>query len=151
MDVDSTPIVSGGVVYAVAYQGRLKALRANDGSLLWEKEISSHVDLAEGYGQIYVVNEDDVIIAIDQRTAEEVWRQEGLFRRDLTAPIAFSNYLVVADAEGYVHVLAQSDGRFVGRRKVDGNGVRSKPVNANELFYVLGNSGALRALEVELR
>lgn len=151
VDVDSTPVVSGGVVYAVAYQGRLKALRANDGSLLWEKEISSHLDLAEGYGQIYVVNEDDEIIAIDQRTAEEVWRQEGLFRRDLSSPIAFSNYLVVADADGYVHMLAQSDGRFVGRRKVDGKGVRSKPVNASELFYVLGNSGALRALEAELR
>jgi outer membrane protein assembly factor BamB len=151
VDVDSTPVLSGGVVYVVAFQGRLKALRASDGSLLWEREISSHLDLAEGYNQVYVVNGDDEIIAIDKRNAEEVWRQDGLFRRKLSSSIAFSNYLVVADEDGYVHVLAQSDGRFLGRIKVDGDGVRSRPVVAGQQFYVLGNSGKLRALDIELR
>ncbi|MEQ8857774.1 MAG: outer membrane protein assembly factor BamB [Pseudomonadales bacterium] len=151
VDVDSTPLLSGGILYVAAYQGRLKALRASDGSLLWEREISSHVDLAEGYGHVYVVDDDDVITAIDQRNADELWKQEGLFRRRLSGPIAFSNYLVVADGDGYLHVLAQSDGRFLGRIKVDGDGVRSRPLVEDQLFYVLGNSGRLRALSVELR
>jgi outer membrane protein assembly factor BamB len=151
VDVDSTPLLSGGIIYAVAFQGRLKALRASDGSLLWEREMSSHLDLADGYDQVYVINADDEIIAFDQRTAEEVWRQDGLFRRRLSSPIAFSNYLVVADEDGYVHVLAQSDGRFLGRIKVDGDGVRSRPQVADQIFYVLGNSGTLRALGLELR
>jgi outer membrane protein assembly factor BamB len=151
VDVDGTPVLSGGILYVAAYQGRLKALRASDGSLLWERDFSSFLDLAEGYGQVYVVDENDVITAVDQRTAEVVWRQEGLRRRDLTSPIAFSNYLVVGDAEGYIHVLAQSDGRFLGRRRVDRSGVRSRPMVADDLFYVLGNSGRLRALNIELR
>ena len=151
VDVDSTPVLSGGVLYVVAYQGRLKALRASDGSLLWEREIGSFLDLAEGYDQIYVINGDDEVIAVDRRSADEVWRQAGLFRRKLSSPIAFSNYLVVADDEGYVHVLAQSDGRFLGRTRVDRDGVRSRPVVADDLFYMLGNSGRLRALSIELR
>lgn len=151
VDVDSTPVLSGGVLYVVAYQGRLKALRASDGSLLWERELSGHVDLAEGYSQIYVIDEDDVVTAIDERTAEPAWQQEGLFRRDLSGPIAFSNYLVVGDGDGYLHVLAQSDGRFLGRTKVDGKGIRSRPMVADGLIYVLGNSGDLRALRLELR
>lgn len=151
VDVDSTPVVDGGVIYVVAFQGRLQALRASDGSLLWEREISSHRDLAEGYNQIYVVTQDDEVVAINKRSADEAWRQEGLFLRNLSSPIAFSNYLVVADEEGYAHVLAQSDGRFLGRTRVDGDGVRSRPVVADDLFYVLGNSGRLEALNVELR
>lgn len=151
VDVDGTPVISEGILYVVAYQGRLKALRAGDGSLLWEQEMSSYLDLAEGYGQIYAVNEDDVVTAVDQRSAEVAWQQEGLFRRRLSSPVAFSNYLVVADAEGYLHVLAQSDGRFLGRRKVDGKGVRARPAVAGDLFYVLGNSGSLQALTIELR
>ena len=151
VDVDSTPVLVGGVLYVAAYQGRLKALRASDGSLLWEREIPSHVDLAEGYSQIYVVDDDDVVHAIDRRTAEEVWSQRGLFRRDLSGPIAFSNYLVVGDADGWLHVLAQSDGRFLGRIKVDGKGIRSRALVSGDLFYVLGNSGKLRAYSVELR
>ena len=151
VDVDSTGLLRNGIFYVVSYQGRIKALRATDGSLLWEQEMSSYLDLAEGYGQIYVVDDNDVISAIDERTAEVVWKQEGLFRRKLSSPVAFSNYLVVADDDGYLHVLAQSDGRFIGRRKVDGDGVRSRPWVADNLFYVLGNSGSLQALEIEPR
>ncbi|MEQ8483332.1 MAG: outer membrane protein assembly factor BamB [Pseudomonadales bacterium] len=151
VDVDSTPLLSGGVLYVVSYQGRLAALRANDGSLLWERDMSSYLDLAEGYGQVYVVDGEDHVRAIDQRSAEPVWQQEGLFRRRLSSPVAFSNYLVVADDEGYLHVLAQSDGRFLGRRRVDRKGVRSRPVPGGEMFYVLGNSGSLQALSIELK
>lgn len=150
VDVDGTPLLSGGVIYAVAFQGRLKALRASDGSLLWERDIGSHLDLAQGYDQLYVVDGDDVVVAVDQRSADEAWRQDGLFRRRLSSPAAFSNYVVVADGEGYLHVLAQSDGRFLGRTRVDRSGVRSPPVIGGDLIYVLGNSGRLRALAVEL-
>ena len=151
VDVDSTGLLSGGIFYVVSYQGRIKALRAADGSLLWEQDMSSYLDLAEGYGHVYVIDQDDVITAIDQRTAEVVWKQEGLFRRKLSSPVAFSNYLVVGDSDGYLHVLAQSDGRFIGRRKVDGDGLRARPWVADNLFYVLGNSGSLQALEIEPR
>jgi outer membrane protein assembly factor BamB len=151
VDVDGTPVLSGGILYAASYQGRMKALRASDGSLLWEQDMSTYLDLAEGYRQVYVIDDTDVVRAIDQPTADSVWRQEGLYRRSLTSPVAFSNYVVVADGEGYVHVLAQSDGRFLGRRKVDGKGVRSRPVVADDMFYLLGNSGSLQALKIELR
>jgi outer membrane protein assembly factor BamB len=151
VDVDGTPILSGGILYVVSYQGRLAAVRASDGSLLWEREMSSYLDLTSGYGQIYVVDADDVVHAVDQRSAEPEWSQAGLFRRRLTSPVAFSNYLVVADEDGYLHVLAQSDGRFLGRVRVDRKGVRARPVVEGELFYVLGNSGSLRAFAIELR
>lgn len=151
VDVDSTPLLSGGVLYVVAYQGMLKALRASDGSLLWEQEMSGYLDLASGYGQVYVVTEDDEVVAIDERTADEVWRQDGLFLRRLSAPIAYGNYVVMADEDGYLHVLAQSDGRFLGRMRVDRKGVRTRAVQADGLTYVLGNSGVLRAINIEPR
>lgn len=151
VDVDGTPLLSGGVLYVVSYQGRLAALRAADGSLLWEREMSSYLDLASGYGQIYVVDGDDHVHAYDLRSAEPEWTQTGLFRRRLTSPVAFSNYLVVADDDGYLHVLAQSDGRFIGRIRADRKGVRARIAVDGDLFYVLGNSGTLRAYTIELR
>ena len=152
VDVDGTPLLTGPILYAVSYQGRLKALRRTDGALAWQQEISSHLDLSSGYGQIYVVDETDVIIALDAQTAEEVWRQEGLYRRKLSSPVAFSNYVVVGDDEGHLHVLAQSDGRFMARRKLDGDGLRSgMALVEGRTLYVLGNSGALYALEIDAR
>ena len=152
VDIDGSPLIAGPVLYAVSYQGRLKALRRADGAQLWQQEMSSHLDLATGYGHIYVVDDKDVVIAIDQQSAEEIWRQEGLYRRKLSSPAAFSNYLVVGDDEGYLHVLAQSDGRFLARRKLDGKGLRSGMAVADgRTLYVLGNSGALHAIEIEAR
>ena len=152
VDVDASPLIDGPLLYAVSYQGRLKALRVADGAAVWQRETSSYLDLATGYGQIYVVDETDAVIAVDQQSAEEVWRQEGLYRRKLSNPAAFSNYLVVGDDDGYLHVLAQSDGRFLARRKLDGDGLRSgMAVVDGRTLYVLGNSGSLHAIEIEAR
>ncbi len=152
VDVDGTPLLAGPVIYVVSYHGKLKALRREDGQALWEIDESSFLNLAEGYGQIYVVSEDDTVAAVDMQTAEVIWQQDGLARRKLTSPIAFSNYVAVGDADGYLHILAQSDGRFVGRRKLDGDGLRSAMTVADgQQLLVLGNSGSLQALEIEAK
>ncbi|MCZ6616796.1 MAG: outer membrane protein assembly factor BamB, partial [Gammaproteobacteria bacterium] len=91
VDVDSSPLISGPVLFAAAYQGRVKALRRSDGTMLWEMKLSSYLDMGEGYGQIYVVDDTDAIIAIDKQSAEIIWTQQGLYRRGLSSPIAFSN------------------------------------------------------------
>ena len=152
VDVDGSPLLAGPLVYAVAYQGQLKALRRADGNALWQLDHSSYLDLAAGYGHVYVVDETDAVIAIDEQSAREVWRQEGLYRRKLSSPQAFGNYLVVGDDDGYLHVLAQSDGRFLGRQKLDGKGIRSAmSVADGGTLFVLGNSGSLQAVEIEVR
>ncbi len=150
VDVDGTPVVVGSTLYAASFQGRLKALRAQDGTVVWEVDASTHLDLAEGYGQIYLVSEDDVLTAIGQNSAAVVWEQDGLKNRKLTSPVAFGNYLLVGDDEGYLHVLAQSDGRFLARRKLS-DGLRSPMIEVDEVVYVLANDGRLHALEIERR
>jgi outer membrane protein assembly factor BamB len=151
VDVDVTPLVSGPAVFVGAYQGRVKALSRRDGRARWEHEISTHLDLAEGYGQIYAIDDEDVVTAVDQQSGEVVWVQEDFKRRQLSPPVAFSNYLAFGDQEGWLHVVAQRDGRHLGRRKLDGDGIRSAMVMADAMLYVLGNSGSLQAVTVELK
>ena len=57
----------------------------------------------------------------------------------------------MADFEGYVHLLSQADGHFVGRVRADGDGVRADMVTGNDMLYVYGNDGGLRAYRVESR
>jgi outer membrane protein assembly factor BamB len=106
------------------------------------------LDLALGYGQIYVVEDDDLLKAIDRESTTEVWQQDGLLRRKLSAPVAYNNYVLVGDNDGFLHVLAQSDGRFLARKKLDGDGLRSAFVVADDIVYVFGNGGSLVALEL---
>ena len=60
--------------------------------------ISAYLDLADGYGQVYSVDQHDTISAIDQQSGEVVWTQEDFARRGLTAPVAFSNQGIRASA-----------------------------------------------------
>ena len=46
VDIDIQPVVVDGVVYAVAYQGRVSALNLATGEVLWNREMSSHLGLA---------------------------------------------------------------------------------------------------------
>ena len=112
VDVDSSPVIGRALLFSVGYQGRLKAIRVQNGAVIWERDASSYLDLAEGYGNVYVVSDDDTITAVNQNDATVVWEQAGLRHRKLTSPLAFGNYLLVGDDQGYLHVLAQSDGRF---------------------------------------
>jgi len=151
VDVDSTPLIAGGAIFAVAYQGRAIGMSLRDGRPRWEKDTSSFLNMAEGYGQVYIVNDEDAIIAIDQNSGEVVWEQEAFARRKLTAPLAFSNYIFVGDDEGYLHAIAQRDGRLLGRIKVGGKGVRANLVVADGVVYASDNKGALHAFKVVLR
>jgi len=147
-DVDTTPLVVGGIVFAASYQGRLKAIRLADGAERWEQEMSTYRDLAQGAGQVYVIDEHDEIHAYDINTANVTWTQRSLRMRRLTSPLTYGNYLVVADGEGYLHVMAQSDGRFVARIKLGGGGFRSPLVATDDAVLALGNSGKLFVLDI---
>jgi outer membrane protein assembly factor BamB len=111
-------------------------------------EESSEVGASFGFGNIYVVNERDIVRAF--RTAQEapVWENDQLLLRKLSPPLGFSNYVAVGDYEGYIHLLAQSDGRFVGRGKVRG-GVRARMLSQGNVLYVFSNSGNLVAFRVQ--
>ena len=151
VDVDAAPLVTANAVFAQAYQGRRMRIMARDGRPRWEADVSSFLNLAEGYGQVYAVEEKDTVTALDQESGEVVWQHDLLARRALTAPLAYSNYLVVGDAQGYVHVMAQRDGRMMGRKKVNGKGIRTPFVLADGTFYVLDNAGGLHAYKITSR
>ena len=151
VDVDATPLVVGSAVFGQAYQGRLLQLGARDGRPRWEVELSSYLDLAAGYGQVYSIGEKGTITAVDQDRGEITWQHELLARRGLTAPLAFSNYLVVGDAEGFLHVMAQRDGRMMGRTRVSRKGLRTSFTLADGTFYVLDNAGGLNAYKITTR
>ena len=105
-----------------------------------------------GGGEVFFVGHvdaDGVVEAVDQNRASTLWRNDDLQRRRLTAPVTFSSYVAVADFEGYVHLLAQTDGRLVGRIRVDRKGVRVAPIVVGDTLYVFGNSGDLVALKLD--
>lgn len=55
-DVDTTPVIVNGVVYALAYNGNLTALDLRSGQIMWKREIGGVKDLIVDAGRIYLVD-----------------------------------------------------------------------------------------------
>ena len=149
IDVDGSPVVADEVVYATSFQGNAAAIELRTAKILWQTEISSFLSPDESLGNVYVVDEKDIVYALNKANSENVWGQVLLEYRQLTAPVVFGNYIAVGDAQGYLHLISQTDGRFIARKKIDSDGIRSNPVAQGGVLYVYGNSGKLVALNLK--
>ncbi len=148
VDIDGRPLLLSNALYAVSYQGRIAAFDPGNGRPLWFQEASSHVGLAEGFGNVYYADEKGALVAVDQGDGSLRWTNEDLGYRKLSAPVAFNNYVAVADYEGYVHLLDQIDGKFVARVKVGSGGVRAPLLASGDVVYAYGNKGKLAAWQL---
>lgn len=144
-DVDTTPVVVNGVVYALAYNGNLTALDLRSGQILWKREIGSVSDLIVDGGRIYLVDQDDRVIALSTEGGVSIWRQSDLLHRNLTSPVLYNGYIVVGDSEGYLHWINTDDGRFVAQHKVDSSGLQSEPVVASDKLLIQAKNGEVYA------
>ena len=148
VDVDSSPLLINGILFAVNYQGKLVAVDAQKGQTLWSRDVSSYTGLDADQANIYVTDEHSSVMAFDQRSGASVWKQEKLRGRSVNAPTYLNGYLVVGDFEGYLHWLGQEDGRFVARYRVGGSAIRSKTARNGDTLYVTNQDGTLAAIQL---
>ena len=148
VDVDGTMQLAGKELYAASYQGRVVAIDVASGRKLWQQDVSSFSGVSQGFGNIYVADEDGTVTAYLRNGQGVRWTQTALGYRELSRPTPVSSYVAVADFEGYVHLLSQVNGEFAGRVKVDGDGVRADMLSDGNILYVFGNSGKLAVYEI---
>jgi outer membrane protein assembly factor BamB len=151
VDIHSSPLINGGILYVGAYQGRIVALSRGTGSGIWAKDGSTSDNLAVGDGKLFVSDTEGKVIAFDANNGEVLWTNEKMLRRKLNGPQVFGNYLAVADFKGYLHILDQTTGEFAERIRVDRKGARAPMLTDGETLYIYTNRGKLIAYRAKLR
>lgn len=149
VDIDGGLLLSGGTLYVASYQGRMAGIDLESGRVLWQRDASSYAGVAQGFGSVYISLASGTVEGVDERSTTALWSNDSLARRQLSAPEVFSSYVAVGDMEGYVHLLSQVDGRFVGRERIDSDGLRARPLVVENTLYLYGNSGKLVALTIK--
>lgn len=123
IDVDGDMLLSADKqLYVASYQGQLSALDLSGvkPGLRWQLPASSFQALSEGADNVYMVDADSNIVAVNKESGKTVWKQSGFAWRGLSNPVVLGPYVVVGDSEGYLHVMAQADGKLLGRKSVSG-------------------------------
>ena len=148
-DVDGRVTVVGQDVYAAGYQGRVAALAAESGQVLWSRELSTYAGVSAEWDKVYALTAEGELVAMQRRNGDDSWRQTALIRREPSTPVPFNTSVVVGDFEGYLHFFDTATGATVARERVGKGLISGQPVVIANRLYVQSESGDLAAFEVQ--
>jgi quinohemoprotein ethanol dehydrogenase len=137
--MEASPVVVDGVMYAAGVAGRVYALDARDGKVLWQFEPQVDLKMVRGaccdivnrglavwQGRIYVAAFDGILYSLDARDGKVVWQADTIENRERAysvtgAPQIAGKVVVIGnggaefDSRGYVSGYDLETGRQVWR------------------------------------
>jgi outer membrane protein assembly factor BamB len=145
VDIDSAARVSGNDVYTVGFQGRVAMLAFDTGQVWWAHDASSYRGLGLDDDAMYVSSSDGEVVALRRKTGAEIWRQNVLLHRGLSAPAVGDSTVAVADFQGYVHWLDKATGTLAARASSGKVRVTNAPVAVGDMVLVINDEGRISA------
>lgn len=145
-DIDATPIVESGLVYAVGYNGNVVALDLSNGQTVWRKQLGSVHNLALNNKYLFAIDQDDNLIAVEKISGTILWKQTDLLHRQLTDPVIYQNSLIVGDFEGFLYWINLEDGHITAKTNLNDSGIQAKPLVIEDLIIVQTKNGDIYAL-----
>jgi outer membrane protein assembly factor BamB len=144
-DIDGQLVFIASDLLVSSYKNRLASLAADSGRLLWFKDVSSATGVAVDRTNLTLSDKDGNVWMLDRRNGAEAWKQDQLLHRGLTRPEFYGSFIVVGDAEGYLHWINIDDGQFAAREKTGGKGFAGPPLVVGNTLYVMTKKGRLTA------
>lgn len=145
VDINTTPLLMDGVLYVAIYQNKVAALAINGRRILWSRDVSSHRALAADRDAVYVTDDKDAVLALNRQTGADLWKQDTLARRRLSAPVTADEYVVVVDYEGYAHWLDRKSGKIAGRVRLGADAAGGIAASGGTV-YAMTRDGAVEAM-----
>lgn len=149
IDMDGQVRTDQGDLFVGAYNGNATALVAESGTALWSLEASTAVGVDLSRSLVVVALADGVVLALDRRSGGEIWRQEALKFRHLSAPLVDGQNVVLGDLEGYLHALNLEDGRLVGRTRLGKRPLAGPAQLADGVVVAQDRDGNIAAYRLE--
>jgi outer membrane protein assembly factor BamB len=153
-DINGSPVIDRGVVYAISHGGRLVAIDLRTGSRIWEQDIAGLNTPWIAGDYLFVVTVDGDVVCLARRNGRVRWvhslpRFEDSENRDepvfWSGPLLLGDRLIVLGSNGDALAISPYSGRLLGRLEMP-HGVRIAPVAANRTLYILTDDGDLIAL-----
>ncbi len=148
-DITSDPVVDDEQVCAIAFQGRVACFDPAQGSPLWNRDISSDKGMMLLRKYLYLSDANGSVFALDKSTGSTAWKNDQLSMRDVSAPYALGDFVVVGDFEGYLHGLSREDGSFAARIKLEGGAIKATPLQLDNGLLVQTRGGDLYSLSIK--
>lgn len=151
VDVEASPVIANGVVYAVNHNGQLSAFDIKNGRRAWSVSLSATQMPWVAGSVVYVVTENDELVCINRRDGLVRWVQDlsQLLDEDerfddvyWSGPVLAGDRLFVTSSKGIVATLDPYDGEKVSSFDV-GESVSLPPIVVDERLVILTDEARL--------
>ncbi|RDI97389.1 outer membrane protein assembly factor BamB [Dyella solisilvae] len=144
-DADGAILLQGSTLFSAAYHGNMVAVDGPSGRPLWARPFSTFTSLDLNNNALFGVNDESQVWAFDKNGGADMWKNDQLRYRWLSAPAVLGDYVVVGDLEGYVHFLQTGDGALAGRERLSKKPIRAQPLVVGDIVYVVDVKGRIGA------
>jgi outer membrane protein assembly factor BamB len=134
-------------LYASANDGFLGAYSLPSGDLVFKHKIIGAQGLSADSSQLYFADNQGFLWAFDHSFGIVSWKEHYFVNNNISAPVLFGNYAVIADGSGYLYWMDKNDGHLLGRNRFDSSGFSAKPMVSDGLLFVYSNDGTLYAYQ----
>ena len=152
-DIDASPVIDGGQVFAVGKGGRMVALELNSGQRMWEQNVAGISTPWVAGDWVFVVTDEARVVAMSRMTGKVRWinqlprwdnpkGKKGLIY--YSGPILAGDRLILVGSNGVLVNINPDNGSFQSQTNV-GAGVSMPPVVAGGTLYVLDDKARLIA------
>ena len=152
-DIDASPVIDNGQVFALGQGGRMVALDLVSGQRLWELNLAGISTPSVVGDWVFIVTDEAKVVAIARGTGKVRWIAQLPRYRHLKAksgpinyrgPILAGGRLILTGSNGTLINLDPATGSFQSQTNA-GGGISLPPIVANQTLYVLSDSGRLAA------
>jgi outer membrane protein assembly factor BamB len=152
-DIDASPVIEGGRVYAVGQGGRMVALELSTGQRLWEQNFAGISTPWIAGEWLFVVTDDARLVCLARSSGKARWiaqldryRNEKKKSDAITwfGPVLAGGRLIVTNSRGNIVYVNPGDGAVQATVET-GTPFALPPVVANSTLYVLDQKGRISA------
>ncbi|MDB5697718.1 MAG: pyrrolo-quinoline quinone [Alphaproteobacteria bacterium] len=152
-DIDASPVIDSGRVYAIGQGGRMVALELNTGQRIWEINVAGISTPWVAGEWIFVVTDQGQLLAISRSSGKMRWISQLRRFHDekdkkgpvyWRGPILAGDRLILVNSIGELVNVSPADGKILSIAETKEH-ISLPPVVADNTLYILSDDGKLSA------
>jgi len=136
IDADSSPIIEGGLLFIVNYQGQIAAFDPAQRRMVWAEKASSFYTPVISKGVMVILEDDSTFTTYSTKTFGSSWASDDYYLRELSNHDSYKGSIVVGDFEGYIHFMNTLNGKTSSRLKIGRSPIKSVSARADAIYVV---------------
>ncbi len=149
-------------IFAIAGSNKIVAANANDGEIIWTKDISAipvSAPVADDEN-VYVATNDNKLYALDSVSGNLKWVQSGVARTTAifgaANPVLYKNLVIATYSSGEIYGIDKKTGEALWSQDLNVNKATSSdfylndidatPLVKDDVIYAIGNGGLMMAI-----